>query len=422
MSALADPADPTPPIVTSARPGWAAWKVVWTTMLFQFVVLGSTVYSFGVLVKPLAASFHAPRAQIAVAYTVYALVGGVLGPFMGALVRRIPSRRLMLAGAALIAVGFAALAFATSLWQVYLFFGVLVGAGNTLALIPATALIIRWFEARPGLPIGLSVFAASAGAPLFVALATYLVVQFDWRWAAATFALASAVVLPTAVWFWVTEPSPVPRASGEAPGRRSLGLIRDLLTDARLALLVGALGLGATPSLAVIQTAPSHITDLGLSPVLAASLMSLMTSVAAVSKLVFGRVADLIGAQRTTLIALGLQAAAVLVLATRKDPAWLAAAAVLQGFGYGGFAPMISLLVSNVFGRERFAETLGLVSLLMLPFSLSSLPLASWIQDRTGSYVGAYYLFAGLYGLAAACVILLSVRPGRPRARAARAG
>jgi MFS family permease len=144
---------------------------------------------------------------------------------------------------------------------------------------------------------------------------------------------------------------------------------------------------------------------------MAASLVSVMTVVAAASKLLFGRLADMFGARVTTYLALSLQALAVLVLAAGREPLALTVGAVLQGLGYGGLAPLISVLVASVFGRERFAEVIGAVSLLMLPFSLASLPLASLVQDQTGSYAPAYLLFAGLYVLAGTCLALLPFAP-----------
>ncbi|MBV9441468.1 MAG: MFS transporter, partial [Acidobacteriaceae bacterium] len=50
------------------------------------------VYTFGVFLKPLAATFHWTRTQVSFAFTLAALTVAVCSPFLGRLLDRFPAR------------------------------------------------------------------------------------------------------------------------------------------------------------------------------------------------------------------------------------------------------------------------------------------------------------------------------------------
>jgi MFS family permease len=65
-------------------------------------------------------------------------------------------RRLFSLAAVLLGLGFFLCSRITSLWQFYLYYGVIVGTGFTaLGFIPHVSLTARWFERRRGLATSL---------------------------------------------------------------------------------------------------------------------------------------------------------------------------------------------------------------------------------------------------------------------------
>src|SRR4026209_1525622 len=101
--------------------------------------------------------------------------------------RRPPGCRLR--GAALALPGLV-----TTLWQYYLAFGVLAGAGIACIQVPAAAIVGRWFVRSRGAAMGIISAGASASAIIFYPVNTYLVVVFGWRTALVIFGLLVAIV------------------------------------------------------------------------------------------------------------------------------------------------------------------------------------------------------------------------------------
>lgn len=389
------------------------WLVVAACFLTLLILMGTSLYSFGTLVKPLAAEFSVGRAEVSAAFLIYTITAAVLGPFVGGLIAARSIRFIMLVGAALTILGFVLLATATSIWQVYFYFGVLVGAGNLLAgILPCSAVVVNWFNHNRGTALGIALFGASIGGPVFVTLATALEVAVGWRWTSVAFAGIAAAVLPAVIWFFIVDRPPgVPKPVMPEKKARG-GFVRELLLDRRLWFSVGLMGFGTAPATAVVQTMHSHVTDVGYAAPTAAMVMAVMTLVAAFSKPIFGRLGDRFGLRWVILLALTLQVLALVTLAGAKVLPLLVFAAVLAGLGYGGLAPLVTLLLSSLFGPQRYAQVAGLLTTILLPFSLIGFPLASFIQDKTGGYAPAYLTFVGFLVVAAISLGLLRLARG----------
>jgi MFS family permease len=98
------------------------------------------------------------------------------------------------AGGLLLGVALALTGLVTTLWQYYLAFGVLGGAGIACIQIPAAAIVSRWFVRSRGAAMGIISAGASASAIIFYPVNTYLIVVFGWRTALAIFGLLVALV------------------------------------------------------------------------------------------------------------------------------------------------------------------------------------------------------------------------------------
>jgi len=153
-------------------------------------------------------------------------------------------------------------------------------------------------------------------------------------------------------------------------------------------------------------------TDRGISTTSAALLLSVNGVFSMAGALLFGQVADRIGA-RATLGLIGLVQAACWSGIIFAD-SFMLFLPFLVGIGLcgGGTHTAFSALLNAAYGRASFANALGLATLLMLPFTFVAAPLAGWIFDSTGSYVIAFQVQIAAF-LAAAVVYLVIYR-GRP--------
>lgn len=61
---------------------------------------------------------------------------------------------------------------------------------------------------------------------------------------------------------------------------------------------------------------------------------------------------------------------------------------------------MIAGLLKAYFGRERLGTIVGLAGSVMMVGMMISAPLAGWVFDKWGCYQPAWFLLAGVVGLA----------------------
>jgi len=103
-----------------------AVAVLATVFLFNLLGRGSGD-TYAVFLLPLEREFGWSRSQLTGVYSLYLLVGGFLAPFVGTLFDRVGPRAVYATGLASIAAAYLLASTLSSLWQFYLYAGVLVG-------------------------------------------------------------------------------------------------------------------------------------------------------------------------------------------------------------------------------------------------------------------------------------------------------
>ncbi|MEZ4667946.1 MAG: MFS transporter [Anaerolineae bacterium] len=122
-----------------------------------------------VIIRPLEAEFAWSRASISLAVAVSLFAFGFGAPLGGSLIDRFGTRRVMIGGLALIATGLLPLLGLTELWQLHIFWGLVVGIGTgAVAGTLGATVAPRWFNQHRGLVIGLFGAASAAGQLIFV--------------------------------------------------------------------------------------------------------------------------------------------------------------------------------------------------------------------------------------------------------------
>jgi MFS family permease len=160
---------------------WAAkrgvhygWIVV--GVAFCVVVAASGVRATpGVLIRPLEREFGWSRSDISLAIALSLLVYGLASPLSGRIADRFGLRTMTLAFLATSGTGVALSATIAHLWQMQLFWGVIVGLGTGgVATVMGAIVANTWFESRRGLVVGMIGGAASAGQLIFLPLLVWI--------------------------------------------------------------------------------------------------------------------------------------------------------------------------------------------------------------------------------------------------------
>jgi MFS family permease len=158
----------------------------------------------------------------------------------------------------------------------------------------------------------------------------------------------------------------------------------------------------------------THVIDHGVAPMTAVSVLSAAGVASLSGRVLCGLVADRVGAKRTLVAGLVVQAVAVSLYLFARDLAGFYALALLFGFSYGGVMPLYPILVREYFGPRIMGTVFGAVAFLST-LGMALGPLAGgWLYDAFGTY---FWLFVGSAGIGAGAVaIAFTFR--RPRAPA----
>jgi MFS family permease len=152
----------------------------------------------------------------------------------------------------------------------------------------------------------------------------------------------------------------------------------------------------------------SHAQDLGLPPLAASTLISMIGAFSLVGNLSLGPVSDRIGRKVTLGICMFLAVLAFFGFAKAWTASGLYAAAAAFGLYYGAAAICFPAIVGDFFGREHAGALTGIIFAMGGPAVALGPVVAGWIYDRTGGYYLAFLLSAMVS--AASLVILIFAR------------
>ena len=203
----------------------AAMAVGVLALCFAFNFVGRGVGdTYMVFLLPLEKEFGWHRSQMTAIYSTLMIVSGLAAPLGGMVFERWGPRVLYAGGLALLGIGYFLAGKVDALWQLALCIGVLGGLGiAAIGMVPAAALISRWFERRMSTAIGLAYAGFGCGSLLLVPLAQALIDAHGWRTAYQAIGAALLALLPIAAAHAVDDDprrAAVARCSAAARARR----------------------------------------------------------------------------------------------------------------------------------------------------------------------------------------------------------
>jgi MFS family permease len=120
---------------------------------------------------------------------------------------------------------------------------------------------------------------------------------------------------------------------------------------------------------------------------------------------------DHLSAKLTVMCAVTAYLTSTLIVLASQDYIWITLAAGLFGLGFGGMVPVRSVLISRLFGVEKFSRVNGLLSFFLAPATFWVL-ITGFIADQTGTYTSAFQVWAVAFVLAG-CISAVVRLPNR---------
>ena len=156
-------------------------------------------YSFGVFLPPMLDDLGWQRASLGGAFSLYTMVYMSLSLVSGRLTDTLGPRRVVGIGGLMLGLGIIATSQMTAQWHLYLFYGIIAAIGMSTAYIPCNATVVRWFDRQRGLALGIVSCGASCGILVVPTLASFIIIQTDWR--AGLLILGFCMLMCMLTWF-----------------------------------------------------------------------------------------------------------------------------------------------------------------------------------------------------------------------------
>ena len=390
--------------------------VVLTAFLIMMVTWGA-FYCFGVFFKPVLVEFGWTRAATSGAYSLSFVLSGFIGIFAGRLSDRLGPRIVVIGCGLFLGSGYLLMSQISIIWQLYLFYGVIVGIGLSGVYVSAVSAVSRWFVKRRGMMTGIVIAGIGAGTMIMPPLANWFISSYGWRASYNIIGIIVLVLMILAAQFLKRDPSQIglsPYGENEVEQEslnleaRGFSLQRAIHTGQFWMLCVMFLCFGVSVQ-AIIVHIVIHATELEISAASAANILAVIGGVSITGRIIMGSAGDRIGNKLAITICFILMSVALLWLLATKELWMFYLFAVIFGFAYGGWAALMSLIVAELFGLSSLGVILGAVIFSVTIGEAIGPALAGGIFDITSSYQPAFLICTTLSIIT--IILVLFLRP-----------
>ena len=376
-----------------------------------------TYFSYGVLFNPLISEFGWSRAAIAGASSMAFLLMGLLGMGIGRLNDRIGPRKLMTVTGVFSGLGYLLMYRLETVWQLYLFFGIVFGIGLSSIDVIALTTIARWFVRKRGMVTGMVKVGTGAGQMTIPFLASLLIIAYGWRYACVLIGVAVLIILVAIAQLMRRDPgmmglSPDANEAGSADepaiGVEGLSLGEAIRTRQFWTICAVDLSVVFCLILVMVHIVPFAI-DIEVSPTKAAGVLATIGGVSMAGRFFSGLAIDRIGSRRVMIFCFFLLIAALLWLLLAKELWMIYLFAAVYGIAHGGFFTTLSPIVAEFFGIKSHGALFG-ITMFCGTFGGALGPfLAGYIFDVTGGYNLAIWICILMSALG--FVLVASLKP-----------
>ncbi len=346
-------------------------------------------------------AFGWSRGVTATALSISVLVEGVSMPLAGLLVDRWGSRKTLVSGGLLLAAGLACSGTVSSLWQLYLWVGVVTALGlGFMGMVPHVAIIAREFSKRRGLAMGLAWSGGGLGIAALLPVAQLLVDVWGWRLAYVGMGVLAflLVVVPSVVLMPRDRPAP-PKTDARNAAAAGDWTVLEALTSTMFWLLFVSRIVASMGNQIITNHQVAHAVDIGYTPLFAASVLGLMGLFSIFGRVLFGYLTDVLSHQMVYTLVQVVSSAGILALVWADSPTHpallLYVYAVCYGLGQGSRALVLSAISADVFLGRNFGAIYGYFTMSIGIGGAVGIWLGGFLHDVFGNYTVPFMIAFG---------------------------
>jgi sugar phosphate permease len=408
--------------------GWIVVAATFVTMLVTAGALGAP----GVLMVPLQKEFGWDASQISSALAIRFMLFGALAPFAAALLNHFGVRRVVTGALLAIALALLLSLGMTQLWQLVLFWGLILGVATGMtAMVLGATVATRWFTQRRGLAVGILSASSASGQLLFLPLLAGITDNHGWRVTLAIIALALVITVIVVVLFLSDRPSDlglpaygdskvqppvVEKASLWLALKEPFTVLADAVRVPVFWILFATFFICGASTVGLIQT---HFIamcgDVGIVPVGAAAVLAAMGAFDFLGTVGSGWLSDRYDNRRLLFWYYGLRGLSLLFLPFTSFSFYaLSLFAIFYGLDWLATVPPTVRLTADRFGRERTNIVFGWI-FMSHQFGAAVAAYGGGLsRTLLASYLPAFFIAGALCMIAAGLVLLIGKDDATP--------
>lgn len=372
-------------------------------------------YTFGIFFKPLIAEFGWSRAVTSAAYSIMTMMSGFLGMVAGRLSDKFGPRVVCTVSGVFLGSGFILMSQVSSIWHVYLVYGFIVAAGIGVCWPVLMPLVPRWFIVRKGLMSGILSSGVGLGTLVFPPIASLLIGAIDWRSSYIIFGATALVLIPLAARFLKRAPRNMEQRPIEVdelkleivnPKGAGLDFRQAIRTKQFIFMCIIYFCFGFCYHSVMVHIVP-HAMELGITTIIAASIVSMIGGLSIVCKVIMGYAGDKLGIKSSLIFSFILLFLCFLWLQFARELWMFYLFTAIFALAYGGAMSLQALMLGELFGLLSSGIIMGTVTFVYTIGGATGAFVAGYIFDITNHYNIAFVFNAILAITAAILTILL---------------
>ncbi len=269
---------------------------------------------FGVFFEPMLAEFGWTRAVFSGSVSLRAFLMALFGIAAGKLTDKFGPRPVVTACGLFLGLGFFLMSRISTIWQLYLVYGVITGIGMCGLWVPVISMVSRWFVKRRGMMTGVVLSGASLGMIVAPPLVTQLIIAYGWRYSWIIAGVVAMIVVILAAQFIRREPTQVGQLPDGGNEVETEGLdlqveglsLGEAVHTRQFWMLSAVFGCLWFSSMAIWVHIVVHAIDLGIPAINASGILAVMGGVGIAGRILMGSAADRIGYKPALLIGFAL--------------------------------------------------------------------------------------------------------------------
>ena len=380
-----------------------AWSIVATATLLQ-VTTNFIGQAFAILIVVLREEFAWSLTAITLAYFLRSIVSAILSPLAGWMGDRYGARSSLIAATGLYAAGLFMLGTLEHIWQLYLYYSLMLGISQSMFRINIPTTVAAWFKRRLGIAVGIQQSAGGMGTSVMAPLLAVVLSRMEWQTAFWIIAPVASIIILALLWRFHGDPqdrglapygadeNQGPTASTE-PGvaqLRAKTFLRQAKRTRAFWNLILIHHLGCVGHSIVIVSVVFYATTRGLGLEQAAFIVSIYGLASVTSRFATPVLADHLGAKGVMALAYFVQGITVALLLWTNEPWQFFLFAALFGVGMGGEMSAFLVINRQYYGMGPVRTIFGFQSMgAGTGMALGGL-LGGVIFDITGTYTIAW--------------------------------